>query len=712
MRFCWFGLLIFTLLTWLNAGSAYAQTPKEPEPAMLVADSVFITSDQQLIAEGNVEAFQGDVRLRAKRISFDRESGKLTIEGPIRIDQGGTTTILADSAEMDSDLTNGLLSGARVVLDQQLQMAALQMSRIQGRYTQLYKTAVTSCHVCEDGRPPLWQIRAQKVIHDQQERQLYFEGAQFRVLDVPIFYLPLFRLPDPTLDRAKGFLVPSIRTTSRLGTGLRVPYFIPLGDHRDLTLSPYVSSQTKTLDFRYRQAFRKGRIAFEGAYTRDELIPDTSRGYLYGIGRFELPHDFKLRFEIQAASDNAYVADYGLPDVDRLRSEIAITRVRRDSAFQIDAIYFQSLRDEIESTQPTVVGDVFYEQRYFPASIGGELRLGVEAHAHHRTSDLDILGRDVRRATADVSWRRTWLTRQGIRADWRLGISTDAFNIDQDSRYPDNITRYTPRTAFTLSYPMSRTRKNGVTHYLEPVVQFGWSDVNGEQPPNDESTFVEFDQGNLLSLSRFPAPDRREDGPVLVYGLNWSRFAADDSGWQGWATIGQVIRKEADPSFTVSSGLSGTSSDILLAGQYKTKSGLALTARGLINGSFSLSKAEVRTDWTSERANVSGTYLWLGRDPAEGRTQALSELWFDGSYEVNPNWTASATLRYDISDERATRAGLGLVYQNECVTVDVGVRRRYTSSSSVEPQTDFGFTIALRGFAVESGTEKYRRSCS
>jgi LPS-assembly protein len=669
------------------------------------------TPDRKLIAEGNVEAFQGDTRLRAERITFDRADGKLTIEGPIRIDQGGAVTVLADSAQMDEGLQNGLLSGARLVLDQQLQMAALQMSRVGGRYTQLFKTSVTSCHVCDDGRPPLWQIRARKVIHDQLEKQLYFEGAQLRVLDVPILYLPALRLPDPTLDRARGVLIPSIRTTSQLGTGLRVPYFIPLGDSRDLTLSPYVSSRTRTLDFRYRQAFRTGDIAFEGAFTRDDLLPGENRGYLFGIGLFDLPRDFTLEFGVQATSDNAYLVDYGLPNFDRLQNEIALTRVKRDSAFRASVINYKSLRDnEDDDLLPSVVADARYERRFFPTSIGGELRLGLDIHAHHRPSDTDMLGRDIRRATADATWRRDWILRGGIRADWQLGLAADTFNIDQDSSFPANVTRLTPSTALKLSLPMTRVAASGATHFLEPVVQFGWTEVNGGDVPNDESTFVEFDRGNLLALSRFPAPDRREEGPTLVYGVNWSRFAP--SGWQTSATVGQVIRKTADPSFTVSSGLSGTSSDILVAGQIRFENRISLTARSLVDGAFSLSKAELRGDWRDDRTTLSSTYIWLGADPAEGRIRARSEFWFDGSYEISPSWTAGANLRYDVSDNRATTAGVGLIYTNECVTVDLSVNRRYTSSTSVEPSTDFGFSIALRGFAVEAGTEKYRRSCS
>jgi LPS-assembly protein len=149
-----------------------------------------------------------------------------------------------------------------------------------------------------------------------------------------------------------------------------------------------------------------------------------------------------------------------------------------------------------------------------------------------------------------------------------------------------------------------------------------------------------------------------------------------------------------------------------MAGQLKLSQDLSLTTRGLLNGSLNFSKAEFRGDWRHEKGSLSGTYLWLGTDPAEGRSEETSEMWFDGSYEISPAWRASANLRYDISDAQATRAGIGLAYSNECVTVDVSLNRRYTSTTSVEPSTDFGFTIALNGFSVNSGNKKYRRSCS
>lgn len=721
MRAGFTALLLVLALAGLP-GLARAQPEAPPEarpeasPALLVADRVFVTTDRKLIAEGNVEAFQGDIRLQASRITFDRASGQLTIEGPIRIDQGATITVLAESAQLDRGLKNGILSGARLVLNQQLQLAGLQMIRVGGRYSQLFKTSVTSCHVCENGGPPLWQIRARKVIHDQQARQIYFEDVQFRVLDVPVFYFPALRLPDPTQDRATGFLIPSVRTTTQLGTGLRLPYFIRLGDHRDLTLSPYLSPKTHTLGLRYRQAFRAGRIEIEGAFTRDDLIPGENRGYVFATGYFDLARDFSLTFDLKGVSDDAYLVDYGLPDLDRLQSEIAMTRVERDRLLRVGLIHYKSLRqDEDSSLISSLIGDAHYQQRFFPARIGGELRLGVNLHGHNRPSSLNVLGRDIASVTANADWRRGWILRHGLRADWQMGLAADIFDISDDDTYPAQVGRLTPRLGLTLRLPMTRvTGTGGATHFLEPVLQLGWSRAQGDPVPNDQSRFVEFDQGNLLSLSRFAASDRREDGASLVYGLNWARHAPQDSGrgWQASATIGQVFRASADPDFTASSGLSGTSSDILLAGQLQLDKGLALTARGLLDDSFGFSKAELRGDWTYRRIDLTGSYLWLVRDIAEDRPDSVSEIWFDTSYAVTPRWRASANLRYDLSDARATTAGIGIFYRNECVTVDISLNRRYTSSTSVEPSTDFGFTIALVGFSITNGTNQYRRTCN
>ena len=123
--------------------------------ATLLADQVRFDGTS-LTAQGNVEVFYGDIRLSSGKIEYDRASGALNITGPIRLtDPDGDIVVYADAAMLDADLRNGILTSARLVIDQQLQMASTHIRRVDGRYTQLSKTVTSACQVCESNPVPL-----------------------------------------------------------------------------------------------------------------------------------------------------------------------------------------------------------------------------------------------------------------------------------------------------------------------------------------------------------------------------------------------------------------------------------------------------------------------------------------------------------------------------------------------------------------------------
>lgn len=712
-------LRLLALLTTLLSIPLLAHAQDGSDAALLIADEVFITADRTLVAQGNVEAFQNGTRLQAPAVRYNQDTGRLIIEGPITLTDNGETLIFADAGALDADLRNGILTGARLILNRRLQIAAHKVERVGGRYSQLSKASITSCKVCDDGRAPLWQIRAKRVIHDQVEQQLYFDQAQFRILNVPVFYIPRLRLPGPQLERATGFLVPSIRTTSQLGTGLKLPYFIKLGDHRDLTVTPYLSSVTRTLELRYRQAFRRGRIEFNAAVTHDDQRPNKNRGYLFGSGAFDLERDYKLNFDIEATTDRGYLNEYGYFLQDRLESQITVSRARRDALVRASLYNFESLRaGDINDNLPTIVFDAEYERRFFPDTVGGELRLRLEAHSHRRNSDRDsdgpdddmvTDGRDVARIHARADWLRRFAFSSGLVADVQAGIGLNFFDITQDASFAQNHSDLVPQAAVALRYPMLRRGAGGVTQTLEPVIQIGWTGGKRLDIPNDESTRIEFDEGNLLSLSRFPRPDLRERDTVAAVGLNWSRI--NPEGWDTHVTLGQVFRAEEDPDFSASSGLNGVSSNILFAARLRSPNGVTLTGRSLFDSELRFAKAELRGYWGFARGSLGGSYVWLDEEPAEDRSEAVSEILLNGRYDINKHWAVNADWRFNVADDSAATAGLGITYNNECVAVNMTVARSYSSSTAVEPTTNIGFNVGLRGFAASTGDQRYTRSC-
>jgi len=117
------------------------------------------------------------------------------------------------------------------------------------------------------------------------------------------------------------------------------------GDHRDLTLTPYLSSETTTLQARYRQAFVNGDLQINTAASRDTL-EDDYRAYLFAEAAFDLSRDFELAFDIEGVTDRAYLLDYGYSSKDRLDSAITVTRIRDDELIAAGFTAYQSLRDD------------------------------------------------------------------------------------------------------------------------------------------------------------------------------------------------------------------------------------------------------------------------------------------------------------------------------------------------------------------------------
>lgn len=690
------------------------------EKATIVADSIFLTGNDQLTAEGAVEAYYKGARVTASRIVYDATTDRMTIEGPITMTDESGTVVMAESAELSRDMQDGILTSARMVLDEQLQLAAVELSRVSGRYTELDKVVASSCQVCPSNPTPLWEIRARRVVHDQTERQLYFEHAQFRVAGLPVAYLPRLRMPDPTVKRATGFLTPEIRTTSELGPGLKVPYFITIGDSRDLTLTPYLAAtRTTTLGFRYREALRIGDIEFNGAISDDDIRADITRGYLFGTADLDLPRDFQLRAQLQLTSDRAYLLDYDISDTDWLASGVTVDRTRRNEYAALSFYHYQSLRDgDLNATAPNLNADVEFQRRFSPRYIGGEGKLAFQMHGHRRNSSVDfdangdgeVDGRDVSRASVELGWHRNWLLPNGMVIGGAAEVAADVYSISQDAAYPGSVTRVLPQAAVELRWPWVRAEAGGGSQVLEPVVQVITAPNSIDAVPNEDSTIATLDEGNLFSFSRFPGTDARELGNRLNVGLTWTRY--DPSGWSLGVTGGRVFRARDLGQFSTGSGLDGTSSDWLVSAELHAAGGFMLHNRVLFDDDFDISRNELGLAYAGDRYSLTGGYLWMVADPLEGRVDPTSELVFNAGWDMRGNWRSTMGGRYDFNTRQATRAAIGLSYQTECAVVDLSLSRRFTSSTNVQPSTDFSFSVSLVGFGAGVEGRSYRRSCT
>ena len=683
---------------------AHAQASTRPvvqnntaQPAALLADTVQFTGTQ-LIATQNVAVHYGTARLTAQRIVYDRATGSLTIDGPIHLAQnGGNTVILASAAELSSDLRDGILTSARMVIDQQFQLAAASMERVDGRYTRLARTVSSACKVCAGGVAPLWQIRAKEVIHDSETRQLYFTDAQMRLWDVPVFFLPRLRLPDPTLKRATGFLKPVLRDSSPLGTGIQIPYFIALGDHRDLTLSPYISSSVRSVDLQYRQAFRSGTLKINGAVSSDGT-DNGLRGYIFSKGSWDIGNDLKFGIDLRATSDISYLLDYDVYDRDRLQSRIWLERYQDQAAFDAQLIHIRTLRESevaIQDSLPFLLGDTSYTRFYTPNTLGGTAWMTLSATGSYRTSTTDIDGMDVLRTSAEAGWKNSSIFGPGFRIDGQASSRLDAYAIWQNSDYNEKVTRFTPAAQLRLSYPLERTTPAGAQQTLTPIAQLSWAHSYGGAVPNSDSRLTEFDAGNFLALSQFSGHDRLGTGTRGTLGVNFTHHATRLSYG---LTVGRILSAQNNTNYSVISGLSGVNSDVLIDAFAQLDGQLSIASRALFDNDLTPNKWETRLDLVRPRYSLGLEHSYVQANTAENRATDLSELNLDSTVKLADNWTAATDYRYDFEQSQAASAGFELEYANECARVTFGVTRRFTDTQSIDPTMNYSISVGFGSF--------------
>ncbi len=676
----------------------------EPARAILLADTLRLTNSNQLIAENNVQITYKGNRLSAKRVIYDQALNHLTIEGPFTLDTGDRVVVLADAAELDADLVNGIIRGALMVLDQRMQLSAAEIQRVDGRYRVLQNVAASSCHICASGDTPLWEIRARRVIHDEVEKQMYFDDAHLRLAGLPILYLPRLRLPDPTLTRATGFLRPTLTVNSDVGLGIKTPYFITFGKHADVTVTPFVTNKdSRSLSLGYRQAFQTGEISVTGTYTRDKLLVDNPRFYALATGSFDLPRGYDLTFRAETVSDAAYFQSYGLTEKDRLVTFAQVQRTTYDTTIYGRLLGTQSIRaTENNATQPSLMADTDWQHRFDLGALG-EASVALQAHARKRGStdpfdgpdpDNNADGRDVLGYGLRASWQKNAVLPYGILGALQGELRADAYRVAQDAMYQGDYGRIHAALGGELRWPLVKIAKNGISQTLEPVAQLVLSPTSSSQVFNEDSTLVEFDEGNLFSLNRFPGTETVEDGVRLNLGVNYSRNNV--AGQHIAISFGRVFRAESLDQFSQGSGLNGVNSDWLLASQIDLGAVLTLSGRLLFDDSFAATKTDIR----ATRGGMTLGYLYVPADLAEERTTSISELSLSTKQNLSDHWTATLASRYDFVSNNTAKGSLGLVYRNECLLVDVSLSRSFTSSTNVTPSTDFGLSVELLGFGA------------
>ena len=679
-------------------------------PVSLLADTINMDQTNGLLsATGNVQVFFGDTVLAASSIIYDSRNGLITAQGPLVITDASGTVILADFAELSNDLQRGLVQGAKLLLADQMQLAVTEYERTEGRFDTLNNVVASACQVCAARPVPVWQIRARQVIRDDERKQIHFRSATFEVFGLPVLYLPYMRIPDPSVRRASGFLSPVILSSEYFGDGIKLPYYLVLGDHADATITPTLNFTGATvIDAEYRQRFTNGGFDTFGAIAINDEFGEFGRGFLTVDGSFDIFDEVTLDFSATILSDNGFMRQYNYDDTDRIVSELKFSRYRNRSYFSLAAAIMHSLRDDEDNdTIPFVFPEFSYRGYRTDALLGG--KLGYEFN----TVGLSrIVGEDYLRIGAGADYRVPIDLPLGLRASGFVNLDADIYRVWNSMDFPDTpLISAHPSVGADIRWPLSKTTQNA-HHIFEPVVQllFTADPTFNDLVPNEDSQQAEFDETNLFELNRFPGRDVTETGFRANIGATYTIY--DNDGWSLGLAGGLVIRSEPSDLFGEDTLLGGARSDILGAVSFEFAPNFNVIGRFLFDEEFDFKRSETQFATSFDKWDVGGTFVYLAADTLALASDERSEGTIDAQYRIADNWALDFDWKRDLLENKDVSAGLGVTYGNECIEIGLSLSRRFTSSNNVVPSTDINLKVQLAGFGGSSSNDWPAAQCA
>ncbi len=676
------------------------------------ADELRVDTERHVIdAYGHVELRRGGYVLRADHLRYDERTGQVTADGRVVIiDPDGNRLLVARSV-LDADLKAGVVAVARLIFRDGARVAARKVTRDSNGDSVFEKAVYSPCPVC-DARPrkkPLWRLKASRVEHDRRRHRILFRSARLEIKGVPVAWLPYISVPDPTVRRARGLLAPDVFSRDELGVVFKLPYYLPLGEQADLTLTPLIATrEAPTLALRYRQRFARAALSLEGAFTRSRrpgsnpftTRPAAGRGYVFARTRLLHGSRWRSDLRVQAASDDTFARLYGFADVDSLTSFYRLTGQGSSWRIQAELLGFQGLHVEDRTgLTPLALPLITFSWRAPAPVVGGRLATTVSSLALLRTDGADSF-----RQSARMTWSRTRI--DGLGGLWRLDFLArgDLYAVEDAGRIDDPLfagrdgsaLRSVALAAVTWRWPW-QSFAGRIYQRIEPIVQFVAAPALAATPaiPDEDSRSFALRFDNLFALERAPGRDLFESGPRLVYGLAYTLAAG---GVTLRAGAGQSYRlARLTGQFLPGTGIATRRSDVVANASLLLPAGTSLVYDAQLDGhNLTPRRHEIFLDNRLGPLLLRGGYVRIKRGLTVPDRGDREELRFSAALQLTRRFALTGGLIENLAAGRPVEYEAGLRYETGCLELGFTLRKRNTFDRDIKPGTSFIFRLRLR----------------
>ncbi len=616
-------------------------------------------------------------KIKSDEIIYDENQSLINAKGNVILNDVEGNTYFFEELVSDDEFKNLNGKDIGVRLDDGSRIVGsklIKKNNISGLNDAEYTPCLENDYLIEDC--PGWKLKAKRIFQDNESETIYYDHARIHLFNIPVFYMPYFSHPDPSVKKRSGFLMPTVETDQNLGDTFSIPIFYNIKSNLDLTFTPTI--QSKSNDFysiNYRHLNKKGFFNIDTSIDDNNDNSGTSNHFFFN-GRINNSFGSLDTF-LQTSNNDTYMRKNKINKLTVLKSGLSFEMTDENHFFSIDTIGYKHLAiqngEQWEYVYPRLVYNI---DNIKDQIFNGNITLNNQFDFNKELND-DYTSL----ASSQANWHKNIVNnKNGLVFENRANLRIVSISVDSKTEQDTNNVRFYPQISSVIGYPLMKTSSN-FSQTLTPIV------MPILAPYNNYTNTQQISNSNLFSSNRAISIKEWESGPRINYGLEW--FLDNNVDKSLKFTLGQSFKLNKNNSDTTDE-----LSDYYFSSDASIKNNFIYNTIVLDRKDIDVKSISMNT--YSEIYNFK---FKIDYDYTSGKYASINEqVAIGGEYNFKDNFFLKFTGTKDIDTNKNIGYQYGLLYEDNCLGIDLSYYRDQTIDRDIRESDGYSFTIVLKPF--------------
>jgi len=558
-----------------------------------------------------------------------------------------------------------------------------------------------------------WNLNAGELIHDKDQKKITYKNASLDLNNIPVLYLPYFAHPDPTVKRESGFLPPTLANLGGdIGSSIKIPYFYPISQSADFTLSPiYYFKQHPLLLGEYREKFKNGDLSLEGGFTQGykgitSTNTDGSRHHVYGnlnlifndkildqtIVNTKIQHvnnPTYLRVNKINSTNDGFKKNLIKEDDTKLTNEIYLSSFGKTENFNLKTATY---RDISVSKSSDEYSFLLPELSYSKYSLFDNNNLNFNSIFKSQNTNTNQ-NKSTFINNLDYSTNEFYNNNLGVGYKFLTKINNINYYSDYKTPNQNLNNQLNPIVGFDASVPFAKINKES-EQYIVPRILTRYAPGKMTNATSNDTTL---NTDNIFSINRMNSDELIEKDLSFNLGADWiwqEKKTKNKEQEKAIISIGQVLKLNRDLDMPTKSSLQKSNSDIVSKINYLSPNNFDFTLKNTFDNQLShvyYNDFTIKKNFTSSDVNFNfyekNSHIGNERFAKANLTSYITD-------NTKLKIESDRNLKTDLTNSHK----LGVENENECIRYGFYLQKNYSSDKDLKPSTSIYFGVTLLPF--------------